>query len=198
VNIGIIGSGNIGRAFAGHLVRGGHDVVLSNSSGPESLSDLVAQLGGAARAGTVQEAAAQDVVVLAVPGGDVAGDVVAGVADWGGRILIDATNDFFAPPPGPTEPTSSEVIARRARGARVVKTGNHMGAADLAASASREDGNVVLFFSGDDADAKKVLTGLFEDLDFIVVDLGPLGPGSRLQQIPGGPLAGRAFVTLPL
>ena len=197
MNIGIIGSGNIGRAFAGHLVRGGHDVVLSNSSGPESLTEVIAQLGGASRAGTVLEAAAQDVVVLAVPGG-IAGDVVAGVPDWGGRILIDATNDFAAPVPGPSEPTSSEIIAQRARGARVVKTGNHMGAADLAASASRADGNVVLYFSGDDAEAKKVLTELFEGLDFIVVDLGPLGPGSRLQQFPGGPLAGRAFVTLPL
>ena len=198
MKIGIIGSGNIGRAFAGHLVRGGHDVVLSNSSGPDSLSDVVAQLGGASRAGTVSEAAAQEVVVLAVPGGGIAGDVVAGVGDWGGRILIDATNDFAAPVPGPGEATSSEVIAQRARGARVVKTGNHMGAADLAASASRADGNVVLYFSGDDAEAKKVLTGLFEGLDFIVVDLGPLGLGSRLQQFPGGPLAGRAFVTLPL
>ena len=197
MEIGIIGSGNIGRAFAGHLVRSGHEVVLSNNSGPDSLRELVEQLGGAARAGTVQEAAAQDVVVLAVPSA-AASEVAASVPDWSGRILIDATNDFSAPVPAPGEPTSSEVIAQRARGARVVKTGNHMGAADLAANSVREDGNVVLFFSGDDADAKKVLTGLFEDLDFIVVDLGALGPGSRLQQFPGGPLSGRAFITLPL
>lgn len=144
MQIGIVGRGNTGWAFAGHLVRGGHDVVLSKSSGPDSLSDVA------------------------------------------------------APVPGPGEATSSEVIAVRARGARVVKTGNHMGAADLAAGASRADGNVVLYFSGDDVEAKEVLTGVFEGLDFIVVDLGPLGSGSRLQQFPGGPLAGRAFVTLPL
>ncbi|GAA0291873.1 NAD(P)-binding domain-containing protein [Kineococcus aurantiacus] len=197
MQIGIIGSGNIGRAFAGHLVRGGHDVVLSNSSGPESLRPLVEQLGGAARAGTVEEAATRDVVVLAVPSA-AAGGIADSVPDWGGRILVDATNDFSAPVPGPGEPTSSELLAGRARGARVVKTGNHMGAADLAADSAREDGNVVLFLSGDDTDAKQVLTGLFEDLDFVVVDLGALGPGSRLQQFPGGPLAGRAFLTLPL
>ncbi|WP_205707734.1 NAD(P)-binding domain-containing protein [Kineococcus vitellinus] len=197
MEIGIIGSGNVGRAFAGHLVRGGHEVVLSNNSGPESLRELVARLGGAARAGTVQEAAAQEVVVLAVPSA-AASEVAASVPDWSGRILVDATNDFSAPVPGPGEPTSSEVLAGRARGARVVKTGNHMGAADLAAGSVRTDGNVVLFFSGDDADAKKVLAELFEALEFIVVDLGPLGTGSRLQQFPGGPLSGRAFVTLPL
>ena len=196
MKIGVIGSGNIGKAFAGHFVSGGHDVVLSHSRGPESLRDVVEQLGGTTRAGTVQEAAEQDVVVLAVPW-SAAPDIAASVPDWAGRILIDATNDFASPVPAPGAPTSSEVLAERARGARLVKTGNHMGAADLAAKSVREDGNVVLFLSSDDVDAKKTLTGVFEDLEFIVVDLGPLGSGSRLQQIPGGPLAGRAFITLP-
>ncbi|GAB7192096.1 NADPH-dependent F420 reductase [Kineococcus sp. NUM-3379] len=197
MKIGIIGSGNIGSAFAGHAAAGGREVVVSNNRGPGSLGELVGRLGGASRAGTVEEAAAQDLVVLAVPG-DLAADVVAAVPDWGGRILVDATNDFSGGQPGPGEPTSSEVVARHARGARVVKTGNHMGAADLGAAPARTDGNVVLFLSGDDADAKKVLTELLEGFGFVVADLGPLGPGSRLQQFPGGPLAGRAFVTPPL
>jgi 8-hydroxy-5-deazaflavin:NADPH oxidoreductase len=66
VTIGIVGAGGIGQAFAGHVARAGYDVILSNSRGPESLADVVRQLGPRARAGTRQQAAHADVVFLAV------------------------------------------------------------------------------------------------------------------------------------
>ena len=66
--IGLIGSGHIGSTVARLAVDAGHDVVLSNSRGPETLADLVAELGDHARAATAAEAAAAgDIVVVTVP-----------------------------------------------------------------------------------------------------------------------------------
>ena len=66
MKIGIIGAGGIGQAFAGQVVKAGYEVIVSNSRGPESLAAVVSQLGPRARAGTRQEAAQADVVVLSV------------------------------------------------------------------------------------------------------------------------------------
>src|ERR1700677_3292020 len=66
--LGLIGSGLIGSTVARLAVDGGVDVVLSNSRGPETLADLVAELGPRARAGTAEEAArAGDLVVVTIP-----------------------------------------------------------------------------------------------------------------------------------
>ena len=64
MNIGIIGAGGIGQAFAAHVAKAGYEVIVSNSRGPESLAGLVSQLGPRARAGTRQEAAQANVVVV--------------------------------------------------------------------------------------------------------------------------------------
>jgi pyrroline-5-carboxylate reductase len=66
MTIGIIGAGGIGQAFAAHMAKAGNEVIVSNSRGPESLAEVVRQLGPRARAGTRQEAAQADVVVVAV------------------------------------------------------------------------------------------------------------------------------------
>ena len=87
--------------------RAGRRVVIANSRGPQSLTSLVQELGTGVSAGTVKDAAAADVVVLAVMWPDVE-KAVKGL-EWDGRILIDATNDFD--PSDLAGRTSSEVVA---------------------------------------------------------------------------------------
>ena len=96
MKVGIIGVGAIGSAFAGHLARAGHDLLLSNSRGAEALADLTRTLGPGARAAKREEAAKAEMVVLAVPWEQVPA-ALAGLPAWDGRILIDATNPVVQP-----------------------------------------------------------------------------------------------------
>jgi predicted dinucleotide-binding enzyme len=196
MQVGILGAGAVGTAFASRLVAGGHQVVLSNSRGPASLAENVRALGPGASAGTLADAARAQLVVLAVPG-DRVGEVLAGLPDWGGRVLVDATNDFTAPPPAPGRPTTSEVVGGLAPGARVIKALNHLFASNLGADPRRAEGNRVLFLSGDDEAAKKEFGELLSGLGYAPIDLGGLADGGRLHQFPGGPLTGMDLVRLP-
>ena len=190
-SVGIIGAGRIGKAIAQIAGRAGLPVVISNSRGPASLVSVVEELGDGVTAGTVSEAAAADIVVVAVMWPDVAGAVEG--LEWNGRIVIDPTNDFD--PSDLDGLTSSEVVADLVAPARVVKIANTLGAGLLASDPHEADGQRVLFLSGDDADAKAPVRGLFEDAGFSVVDLGGLREGGRLQQF-GGPLAGLNLIRL--
>jgi predicted dinucleotide-binding enzyme len=127
VDVGIIGAGRLGQAMARIALRAGRQIVMANSRGPESLASLVSTLGEETAAGTVDEAAGADVVVIAVPWPRV-GEAVEG-RRWDGRIVIDATNDFD--PSDLNGWTSSQVLADLVPGARVVKAANTLGAAVL-------------------------------------------------------------------
>ena len=105
--VGIIGAGRIGQAMAQTALRAGRQVVIANSRGPESLASVVASLGDGVSAGTIKEAAAADIVVVAVMWPDVP-KAVGGVV-WEGQIVIDPTNDFDPSALGGR--TSSEVFA---------------------------------------------------------------------------------------
>jgi hypothetical protein len=189
--VGIIGAGRIGQAMARTALRAGRRVVLSNSHGPDSLAALVDGLGAGVSAGTVEQAAAAPVVVLAVPWPRVR-EAVAPLT-WSGQVLIDATNDFD---PGDLDGrTSSEVVADLVAGARVVKAANTLGAAVLASDPRQSGGQRVVFLSGDDADAKAEVVSLFEEAGFSAIDLGGLVRGGELQQL-GGPLAGVNVIRL--
>ena len=190
--VGIIGAGRIGTVMAQIARRGGREVVISNSRGPQSLSSLVEELGAGVTAGTVEDAAAAEIVVLAVMWPQVP-QAVEGL-DWAGRILIDPTNDFD--PSDLDGGTSSEVVADLVAPARVVKAGNTLGAPVLGADPNQEGGQRVIFVSGDDADAKSAVGALFEDAGFFVIDLGGLREGGRIQQF-HGPLAGHNLIRLP-
>ena len=172
--------------------RAGRHVVIANSRGPQSLTSLVESLGQGVTAGTVEDAAAADIVVLAVMWPDVpqAVDELA----WEGRIVIDPTNDFD--PSDLDGRTSSEVVADLVAPARVVKAANTLGAAILGSDPGQAGGQRVIFLSGDDGDAKSEVGVLFEDAHFFVVDLGGLREGGRMQQA-GGPLAGHNLIRLP-
>lgn len=187
LEIGIIGAGNIGATAARLFAGAGHRVAISNSRGPETLRGLVSEIGENARAVTVEEAAGfGEVVVLAVPwsrreeGLPSAGLLVD-------KIVIDAINpytpDFRIEDLG--DDTSSEDIARRLPGARIVKAFNTMYYERLRdegdTNAPAED-RLALFVAGDDAEAKAVVSRLIDDIGFAPVDTGSLREGGRKQQ----------------
>ena len=189
--LGIIGAGRIGQAMARTAQRAGRPVVIANSRGPDSLTSVVSALGDGVSAGTVEQAAAASIVVLAVPWSHVP-EAVRGL-DWRGQIVIDATNDFD--PSDLDGRTSSELVADLVQPAPVVKTANTLVAALLAADPQEAGGRRVIFLSGDDTDAKSAVVALFEAAGFSPIDLGGLSAGGSMQQV-GGPLAGVNLIRL--
>lgn len=188
--IGILGAGAIGSAFATALATKGIPAVIANSRGPDSLRTLVDKLGPTIKAGTREEAAAQDIVLVAVNWSKLPA-ALAGLPDFGGRIVIDANNPIEAPLFKPAElndRVSSAVFAELLPGARVVKAFNHLQPHLLSGDPAAEGGRRVLFFSGDDARAKAEVGALIAQLGFFGIDLGTLEVGGRLVQFPGGPL----------
>jgi len=190
--VGIIGAGRLGQAMARTALRAGRPVVIANSRGPESLASVVSALGDGASAGTVADAAASRIVVIAVPW-DRVPEALEGLR-WSGQIVIDATNDFD--PRDLDGRTSSEVVANLVGDAPVVKAANTLLAALLAADPREAGGQRVLFFSGDDLDAKAEVSMLFQDAGFFTIDLGDLVTGGKMQQF-GAPLAGANLIRLP-
>ena len=185
MKFGFIGAGNVAQTYAKHFVRHGHEVVLSNSRGPDSLIELARSIGPNARAGTVKEAAKQDIVILCVRW-EQAKQALAEVSDWNGRILVDATN---RPLDEDTKgKTASEIIASYAPGARLVKALNTL-VVNWIQDYSDKKPKLVLFLSGDDADAKRKLARALEETGFVPVDLGGLIEGGKLQEF-GAPLSG--------
>jgi predicted dinucleotide-binding enzyme len=191
-NVGFIGSGAVTRALARHLVAAGVPVYISNSRGPNSLSDLVAEIGEDAQAVTVPQAAAADVVILAVPFVRVP-ELADVVPDWSGRVVVDATNQFAEYTPVYSgyvdlgDETGSEWVARHLPGATVIKAFNAMYATYLAADPRHHDGRQVVFYAGDDETACAAFDRLVGGLGFAPVRVGGLRDGGKLMQL-GGPL----------
>jgi 8-hydroxy-5-deazaflavin:NADPH oxidoreductase len=190
MKIGFIGASTVAQTIAKHVLPFGHQVMLSNSRGPDSLADVVKELGAGATAGTPQQVAEQVIVVLAARWSNVQSALFA-VPEWKGRILVDATNRVASYTPlalgDISGRTSSEIVADLAGGARVVKAFNSVPMSWIS-DFSPTKPRTVLFISGDDADAKKPVNDLIEEVGFSCVDLGSLAVGGRLQQL-GGPLA---------
>jgi predicted dinucleotide-binding enzyme len=191
MKIGTLGAGEVAQAFAIHLLKAGHEVLLSNSRGPSSLKEVVSKLGNGARAVTMDEAAKAPVVVLAVPWPKVE-EVLGKLPDWEGRIIIDATNHFLLPSMELADlqgRVSSEIVSELVPSARVVKALNTLYASNLARDPKVGSGRRVIFVSGDDAGAKREVSGLLKELGFAVIDLGSVREGGRAQQVGNG-LAG--------
>jgi predicted dinucleotide-binding enzyme len=191
MNIGIIGAGVVAQTIAKHALPLGHEILLSNSRGADSLSSLVKELGKGVTAGTPQQAAAREIVVLAVNWSSVQTALFA-IPDWRGRVLVDATNRVASYSPlslgDVSGRTSSEIVADLAPGARVIKAFNSVPMSWIS-DFSPAKPRTVLFVSGDDAEAKAPVRDLIEQMAFVAIDLGSLATGGRLQQL-GGPLAG--------
>ncbi len=185
--IGLIGSGHIGSTVARLAVAAGHDVVLSNSRGPETLQELVDELGEHARAATPAEAgAAGDIVVVTVP---LKSYRQVPVEPLRGKVVID-TNNYYPQRDGQIaelddeSTTVSELLQAHLPESHVVKAFNNIHfehLASLARPAGSEDRSA-LAIAGDDEDAKKAVTDLLDDLGYDVVDAGPLAEGWRFQR----------------
>lgn len=192
MRIGIIGAGKIGATVAKLFIAQGHEVALSNSRGPESLRALVAELGPKAHAMSVEEAARfGDVVLLAVPWRSP--DALPSPAAVKGKIVIDAMNPYTAS--GGFErldpsTSASEETLKRLPGVRLVKAFNTIWFRHLA-DRGRKDIPVgerhAIFLAGDDAEAKRVVARLIEEIGFAPVDTGSLHDGGRRQE-PNTPL----------
>jgi predicted dinucleotide-binding enzyme len=196
MTIGIIGAGAIGTAFARTLARAGIEATISNSRGPQSLQDLVRDLGPTIRSGDREEAARADIVLVAVNWTKLPA-ALAGLLQWSGRILIDANNPIEAPLFKPIDlkgRVSSEVVAGLVPGARVVKAFNHLRAEVLAADPRAVGGRRVLFYSGNDSAAKAEVAALIDRIGFVGIDLGSLAVGGKLAQFPGGPLPNQDLI----
>jgi 8-hydroxy-5-deazaflavin:NADPH oxidoreductase len=178
MNIGIIGTGFVGGVMGKVWLGKGHDIMFS-SRDPESdkVKTLLAEVGGNARAATLEEVVAfADVLALAVPGNTVE-EALAPIADYHGKILIDATNRF-----GASATSSGEDVARYAKNARVVKALNTIGAEQYA-NPTFEGQAASMFFCGDDAEAKTVVAHLLEDMGFAPIDCGPLSNARLLDSM---------------
>ena len=116
MEVGFIGAGNVTRTIGRHLINAGHTVVASNSRGPETLGEFVSELGPGARAGTKQQSAECDMVILATHWVNVP-EALAGI-DWQGRILVDATNAHMDSEPD-LRPGGSHPVAGRVKGAHL-------------------------------------------------------------------------------
>jgi len=198
MTIGIIGSGAIGAAFARTLARAGMAATISNSRGPDSLKDLVSELGPLIKAGTREDAARADIVFIAVNWSKLSA-ALAGLPDWSNRIVIDANNPIEPPLFKPADlngRVSSEVVANLVPGARVVKAFNHLRADILAGDPQADGGRRVLFYSGNDNAAKADVAALIDRIGFVGIDLGSLAVGGRLAQFPGGPLPNQNLVKI--
>jgi 8-hydroxy-5-deazaflavin:NADPH oxidoreductase len=201
MKVGFIGAGNVTRTFGRHLMNAGHTIVVSNSRGPETLGDFAAELGPGAIAGTREQAAECDVVILAVHWVNVR-EALKGI-DWRGRILVDATNAHMDAKPdislaGVTRSraalngrTSSQMVAEMAPGARLVKSISNMPMAWIQ-DFSQNKPHTVIFTSGDDAEAKKLVIDLINSTGLVAIDLGSLATGDAMHDV-GGPLSGMEF-----
>jgi predicted dinucleotide-binding enzyme len=214
MNIGIIGAGALGSNAARLLAKSGVSATIANSRGPQSLARLVGELGPSVKAGSVEEAASADMVLVAVRWVDLE-KALGGLPAWNDRIVIDGTNPVaFLDPDSPDakDPTnplaaygikaidlggkhSSQVFRTFVPGARVVKAFNHLDA-NVLPEPTTSGGQRVMFYSGDDANAKAEVRKLLERTGYFPVDLGVLDVGGPLASPPFGSLATINFVKL--
>ena len=189
--LGLIGAGRIGSQVARLAISHGYDVVVSNSRGPETLSELVTELGPRARAATALEAAkAGDIVVVTIPLKNYRSVPVEPLA---GKIVIDTNNyypqrDGHIPELDNESTTTAELLQAHLPKSKVVKAFNHIYAAELtthgkpAGSPNRR----ALVIAGDDAGAKATVTKMLDAFGFDTVDAGPLAEGWRIQRATPG------------
>jgi predicted dinucleotide-binding enzyme len=173
VRIGIIGAGRIGGGLARQLAAAGHELNLSFGRDPDRLERFAQELGPTASAGTPAEAVAfGEVVVVSVPW-SVLPEALEQAGSLAGKIVIDTTNQYGAPPFPAEGETAAHFNAARMTGARYTKSFNTLTSAFQAEAAGRQgDERVVQWLCGDDAEAKQIVARLIEDTGFVPVDLG--------------------------
>jgi len=185
--IGLIGAGHIGSQLARLAVAQGHHVVISNSRGPETLAELVRELGPKARAATPTEAAqAGEIVVVTIPLRNIGSVPVAPLV---GKVVID-TNNYYPQRDGQIaaldneSTTTAELLQAHLPNSKVVKAFNHIYAAQLTTDGkpARAPNRRALVIAGDDASAKATVAKLIDSFGFDTVDAGRLAEGWRIQR----------------
>ena len=188
MKIGVIGAGHIGGTAAKLFVDAGHEIAIANSRGPETLKDLVADLGENAKAVAVDEVANfGDIVFVSIPFGKFKELPADG---FQGKIVIDS-NNYYPDRDGhykeldDDETTSTEMLAEHLNGARVVKAFNTIWFEHLRTQGNKNapvEERRAIFVAGNDEAAKKVVSDLIEEIGFAPVDTGDLTDGGRAQQ----------------
>jgi predicted dinucleotide-binding enzyme len=185
--IGLIGAGHIGSQIARQAVAHGYDVVVSNSRGPETLADLVAELGDKARAaGSTEAAEAADIAVVTIPFNAI--DAVP-VQPLAGKTVID-TNNYYWERDGHVaalddcSATVSGLLQEHLPTSKVAKGFNHIPSADITSDGAPAgtENRRALATSGDSDEAVAVVTRLYDELGFDTVNVGPLAEGWRVQR----------------
>jgi 8-hydroxy-5-deazaflavin:NADPH oxidoreductase len=173
MRVGVIGAGRIGGNCARQAARGGHEVMLSFSREPSKLEALASELGPSASTGSPADAAAfGEVVILSVPWGLIP-EALDEAGDLTGKIIVDTTNQYGSGPKPEDGQTAAAFNAQRMNGARYTKSFNTLTSGFQAEAAERQgDERVVQWICGDDAEAKRVVAKLIEDMGYVPVDLG--------------------------
>ena len=189
MKIGIIGAGMIGATLARLFAEKGHEVAISNSRGPETLSDVIGEIGLGVQAMTVEEAAEfGDIVVEAIPYGHYQ-DLPAIIL--GEKILISASN-YYPGRDGAIDlrgRAQTELVAQHLPLTTVVKAFNTIWYKHLATQGDTSlplGQRRVIFLAGDDEEAKVLVSGLIEEIGFGPLDTGSLAH-SKIQE-PGTPI----------
>ncbi|MGP6176163.1 NADPH-dependent F420 reductase [Microbacterium sp. A196] len=184
---GIIGAGHIGSQVARAALAHGHQVVISNSRGPETLSALIAELGPNARAATAAEAgAAGDVVVVTVPLHALNQVPVEPLA---GKIVLDTNNYYFerdghisALDEGET--TTSQMLQKHLPASKVAKAFNHITSGDITTDGlpAGTENRRALATASDFDDAAAFVTSFYDEIGFDTVNIGPLSQSWRVER----------------
>ena len=185
MRIAILGSGNMGGALGRSFAAAGHGVAFSYSRDRAKLERLARASGARARAASSPADAVRDadVVLLAVHWSRVP-QVLRAAGSLRGKVVIDCTNPMNAADDALAvghRTSGGEIVARRARGARVVKAFNTVPAELLRAGAGVLAEPPEVCYCGDDPRAKRVAARLIRDIGFMPVDCGPLAVARYLE-----------------
>ena len=189
MRIGIIGAGTVGTTLGEHFAAAGHQVLITNSRGPESLIERLAEMGQPLEPVTFTELVDRsEMIVLALPWRNVR-DVLRSDIDWRGRVVVDATNIILSVSPDLVVDdlegdSGSEVVARLAPSARVVKAFNTL-PFDRMFAPIPTGFRRVLFVAGDDSSAVSTVSDLIEGIGFRPVAIGELATAGRQVEIGG-------------
>ena len=183
--IGVIGAGHIGRNFSIAAIARGHQIVISNATGPDTLVDLVAELGPKARAATAADAAATaDFAIVAIP---LPATEAVPVTPLAGKIVLTTCNYFpqrdgHFPDIDSGAQTVPGYLQAHLPTSKVVRAFNHLNAADIVSDGTPKGtpDRRALGYAGDDPEAKQLVAGLYEEFGFDAVDVGGLGEAWRL------------------
>ena len=184
MNIGIVGSGDIGSTLGRLWARKGHKILFSFSHDQQKLERLAQECGNGARAATPYEAVSLSEVVLFSPPWTQIDEALKQIGRFDGETVIDTTNPFVNEQMDvadfPENTSSSEEVARKLEGANVVKAFNTLRDETLWDKSGQ---GLVIFYAGDDPQMKTKVGQLIEDAGFVPYDAGALHEGKK--QEPG-------------